>query len=250
MGAALIFMMLCWQIPKLFSSVLGGSPALTGGDLVGAGVAVGSAALTAGALATGGVAAVAGGAGALAGVGSAGGAGSPGSGAASAVASVGSNAPATNGAGGSTSVPPPPNPVRGAGSEGGNRRQPAPPTAAAFALADVGGDLLAGSGFESEKSLRGYSGNSGHAPASGSAAPATTSAVSDFNSVPNGDASTGRPTDGTPGDRGAGSTAERVQGAFGGVSAQFRALRRRLGPFPSDAAPHVSPPRMPIDHNE
>jgi type IV secretion system protein TrbL len=34
MGAALIFMMLCWQIPKLFAAVLGGSPALSGGDLV------------------------------------------------------------------------------------------------------------------------------------------------------------------------------------------------------------------------
>ena len=32
MGAALIFLMLCWQIPKLFSAVLGGAPALTGGD--------------------------------------------------------------------------------------------------------------------------------------------------------------------------------------------------------------------------
>ena len=250
MGAALIFMMLCWQIPKLFSSVLGGSPALTGGDLIGAGVAVGSAALTAGALATGGVAAVAGGAGALAGVGSAGGAGSPGSGAASAVASVGSNASATNGAGGSTSVPPPPNHLRGTGSEGGTRRQPAPPTLATFALADVGGDLLAGSGFEAEKPLGGYSGNTGNAPPSGSAAPGTASAVADSNSVSNGGSSAGRPTDGARGDRSAGSTAERVQGALGGVSAQFRALRRRLGPFPSDAAPHVSPPRMPIDHND
>ena len=35
MGAALIFLMLCWQIPKLFSAVLGGAPALTGGDLWG-----------------------------------------------------------------------------------------------------------------------------------------------------------------------------------------------------------------------
>ncbi len=34
MGAALIFLMLCWQIPKLFSAVLGGAPALTGGDLL------------------------------------------------------------------------------------------------------------------------------------------------------------------------------------------------------------------------
>jgi len=34
MGASIIFMMLCWQIPKLFAAVLGGSPALSGGDLV------------------------------------------------------------------------------------------------------------------------------------------------------------------------------------------------------------------------
>lgn len=53
MGASIIFMMLCWQIPKLFAAVLGGSPALTGGDLVGtsaflagSAVAVGSVAAT------------------------------------------------------------------------------------------------------------------------------------------------------------------------------------------------------------
>lgn len=40
MGAALIFMMLCWQVPKLFAAVLGGSPALSGGDLVSTGTAV------------------------------------------------------------------------------------------------------------------------------------------------------------------------------------------------------------------
>lgn len=61
MGASIIFMMLCWQIPKLFAAVLGGSPALSGGDLIasstfvaGGAVAVGSAALAgAGALAAG-----------------------------------------------------------------------------------------------------------------------------------------------------------------------------------------------------
>ena len=37
MAAALMYMMLCWQIPKLFSAVLGGSPALAGGDLIAAG---------------------------------------------------------------------------------------------------------------------------------------------------------------------------------------------------------------------
>jgi type IV secretion system protein TrbL len=54
MGASIIFMMLCWQIPKLFAAVLGGSPALGGGDLVsstafvaGGAVAVGSMGLSA-----------------------------------------------------------------------------------------------------------------------------------------------------------------------------------------------------------
>jgi type IV secretion system protein TrbL len=52
MGASIIFMMLCWQIPKLFAAVLGGSPALSGGDLVG-----GSAFLAGGAVAVGSMAA-------------------------------------------------------------------------------------------------------------------------------------------------------------------------------------------------
>ena len=47
MGAALIFMMLCWQIPKLFAAVLGGAPALTGGDLISTGVMVASAGIAA-----------------------------------------------------------------------------------------------------------------------------------------------------------------------------------------------------------
>jgi type IV secretion system protein TrbL len=33
-GGALIFLVLCWQAPKLISGILGGSPALTGGDLI------------------------------------------------------------------------------------------------------------------------------------------------------------------------------------------------------------------------
>jgi hypothetical protein len=45
-GGALIFLVLCWQAPKLISGILGGSPTLTGGDLVS----------TAGAVAVGGFA--------------------------------------------------------------------------------------------------------------------------------------------------------------------------------------------------
>jgi len=44
MGAALIFLMLCWQIPKLFAAVLGGSPALSGGDLLATATGVASGA--------------------------------------------------------------------------------------------------------------------------------------------------------------------------------------------------------------
>ncbi len=62
MAAALMYMMLCWQIPKLFSAVLGGSPALSGGDLIAAGssLVVGTAAVAA--AASGGAGVLAGGA--------------------------------------------------------------------------------------------------------------------------------------------------------------------------------------------
>ena len=50
MGASIIFMMLCWQIPKLFAAVLGGSPALSGGDLVSSGAFVAGGAIAVGSL--------------------------------------------------------------------------------------------------------------------------------------------------------------------------------------------------------
>jgi len=70
MGGALIFMACCWGIPKLFAAVIGGAPALAGGDLIGptttvagAGVLAATvvavpAALAAGALKTGGAASI------------------------------------------------------------------------------------------------------------------------------------------------------------------------------------------------
>src|SRR5262249_1300730 len=33
-GAALIYMAICWQCPKMIAGVLGGSPSFTGGDLI------------------------------------------------------------------------------------------------------------------------------------------------------------------------------------------------------------------------
>ncbi len=78
MGASIIFMMLCWQIPKLFAAVLGGSPALSGGDLVSTGAFVAGGAMAVGSLGLSAVGAAAGAAGLLS-SGAAGGAGAAGS---------------------------------------------------------------------------------------------------------------------------------------------------------------------------
>jgi hypothetical protein len=60
MGASIIFMMLCWQIPKLFAAVLGGSPALSGGDLVSSSAFVAGGAVALGSLGLSGLGAAAG----------------------------------------------------------------------------------------------------------------------------------------------------------------------------------------------
>ena len=68
LGSTLIYAAVCWTAPKLVGSIMGGSPSLSGGDLIATGVAAAAAGLTAAAaLATGGAAA----AGALAEVGAA-----------------------------------------------------------------------------------------------------------------------------------------------------------------------------------
>src|SRR3954451_4876880 len=142
MGGSLIYMMLCWQIPKLFSSVLGGAPALTGGDLVAAGTAVVGAGLAAASLGAGAVAAAAGGGAAaggsaLAGTFAAASAGGGGSSAASAVSSVGSSSAGSasvagsgsTAAGAGTMVSPPSNSMAATASvsPGGNGGSVAPP---------------------------------------------------------------------------------------------------------------------------
>ena len=118
MGGSLIFMMCCWQIPKLFAAVIGGSPALTGGDLVATAAVVGSAALAVGGAAVAGAGALAGGGGgAAAGSGSAASAGGAGSSTTTAVASVGSVGAGSSAGGGS--VPPPSSPSPGSTANGG-----------------------------------------------------------------------------------------------------------------------------------
>ncbi len=123
MGASIIFMMLCWQIPKLFAAVLGGSPALSGGDLVSSAAFVTGGALAAGSLALGAAGAVAGGVSVLSG-----GAGAGGS-ASGASAGAGGSSPAmisSVGSSGGRTIAPPTAPSPG--SNGGSS-QPAAPAA-------------------------------------------------------------------------------------------------------------------------
>lgn len=221
MGAALIFMMLCWQIPKLFAAVLGGAPALTGGDLVSTGVMVGSAGVAVATAAAAGIGALAGGAAALGRTASAAGAGSSGT------TGIGGAISATNSGTGGTPVSPPPS---GGGAGSSARRQPDPPSAGprAGSLSDLGAEPLAGSGFERETPARGFqSADPTEKPAAAEAA-ATASQTG---------ASTGPSNDSNA--AGNGQSRPRIP-----------RVRKWLPALPSDAAPHATPPRMPIDHHE
>ncbi len=121
MAAALMYMMLCWQIPKLFSAVLGGSPALAGGDLIAAGASLIAGGAAVAAVASGGAGVLAGGARTFGGVGAAAGAGAGSSLIVGSAGDIGSTGP------GGGSVPPPGPTSSGLGSGFGNSRQPEPP---------------------------------------------------------------------------------------------------------------------------
>jgi type IV secretion system protein TrbL len=262
MGAAVIFMMLCWQIPKLFSGVLGGAPTLTGGDLAATIGAAFSAALAAGSTMGTGAGMVVGG-GLLAskgiGAGAAGGSGTAPS-ASSAVSSVG----AAKGAGsGAAAVAPPAAAAAGAASAGpATRSQPDPPSkpasSAMTAISSLGGQPLAGSGFEGERAAGGFKHMTASVGPADSAsvqqslfeetskaatgAPSAVSEISSTRSVAPGAAP-------LPRSRwvGIASTAQRLRTGLTRAVYQINGMRRRL---PSDTAPSVAPPRMPIDHEE
>jgi type IV secretion system protein TrbL len=313
MGGALIFMMCCWQIPKLFAAVIGGAPALTGGDLVAAAAVIGGAALAVGGAAAAGVSALAAGGGAMAGTGSAAGAGGAGSGTRTAVASVGSVGAGSSSGGGSVSPPSSPSP-RVSASGGGVRQQPDPPSnssgdggfapdpttarshrhgssarsesvssvrtgasgpvsTASTALSSIGGEPLAGSGFETQVPQRGFAPTSirttdgaaiqgsplssastargavgGDSAASADSVEAGPGGVSDQrgSSAASDVASVGAVGPATPQT----PPAARGKSALSRAADQVRGLRRRLGSLPADAAPHATPPRIPIDHEE
>lgn len=285
MGAALIFMMLCWQVPKLFAAVLGGSPALSGGDLVSTGTAVvGGAAM----VASTGAGAIAAGAGATAAASSAGAGSSAGGGAASrSVAGIGGAGAAGNG-----SVPPPSSPPVGS-SPNGRPRQPNPPNSnGAVApsvgsnpapsvsdqsvLSSLGGENLAGSGFEAEHPAAGFRSHSvplPALPASQSTSSVGSTAAREQSAPPiesRADSSRGSSGSGSVTEVGSASSsssakiqppaagprerlasgARRTERVFSGAAERLRSTRQKFGGLPTDAAPHTQPPRMPIDHSE
>ena len=262
MGAAVIFMMLCWQIPKLFAGVLGGAPTLTGGDFAATVGAVASAALAAGStMGTGAGMLLGGGMLASKAVGGSSASGvNPAPGASGAVASVGA---AKSGA---SAVAPPSLAATGVARTGGGARvQPDPPrkpaSSQSSAISAIGGQPLAGSGFENERPAKGFRPATAAVSLSDSppsvqqtlfeetgdaAAPADTAGVSEVTSTHSGSSLVAAPTR-TSRLMGMASTAQRVQRGLTRVAYQISAMRRRV---PSDAAPATTPPRMPIDHRE
>ena len=317
MGGSLIFMMCCWQIPKLFAAVIGGSPALTGGDLVATAAVVGGAALAVGGAAVAGAGAlVGGGSSAAAGTGSAASAGGAGSSTTTAVANVGSVGAGSSAGGGSVSPPSASSPSSTANG-GGTRRQPDPPSnssggdgaaadppsarsqphrstsrgenvssgsaavpappSVSSTLSSIGGEPLAGSGFETQRVQRGFSpssvnaGDGGTAPVTGPRSGSGPSSPSIGRGGASGDVVTSGPVAGAaapssspnPGSSGVVSDVASVgnaspaspkppatatgRNALTRAADQVRSFQRRL---PSDAAPHATPPRIPIEHEE
>jgi type IV secretion system protein TrbL len=311
MGAALILMMCCWQIPKLFAAIVGGAPALAGGDLWGTGLAVVGTGVAFASLGSGAVAAAAGGSAALGGTSAAASSGNSGAGVASAVAGVGRSGSAGGAAIGSVS--PPNGAWRGANSnDAGSRRQPHPPSVrsggtpginaavaapatgrsnpavaggptrrgsssqedfASSAFAAIGGESLAGSGFDSEATARGFRPASVGVRSEASTEPAVgpsgaqlssdvgpgssgststlsgTSAASEVNSV--GSAASSGPVPPTQGRRES-TFGNRARAFLADASRRFDRIRNRFGkiPLPSDAAPYQAPPRIPVEHEE
>jgi type IV secretion system protein TrbL len=260
MGGALIFMMCCWQIPKLFAAVIGGSPALTGGDLIATTAAVGGVALAGGRAAVAGVTGLVGGiSGTAAVAGSAASAGGAGASARSAVASVGSVGVGSSAGGGPASPPSSPSPGFAANGRA-ERRQPEPPSSGSrpsISLSSIGGEPLAGSGFETEPVQRGFAPASINASEGAAALGPSPSGDSEGTAVPNlakPGGSGGVPDIASIGSIGSANSQSppppRRRNVLTRAVDQVRGMRRRLASLPSDAAPHATPPRIPIDHEE
>jgi hypothetical protein len=108
------------------------------------------------------------------------------------------------------------------------------------ALSSIGGESLAGSGFESESIQRGFASASVNATDEATASGASSPLLSDVSSVGSAGPASSQPP----------ATTAREKGALSRVAGQFQGFRRRLRSLPSDAAPHATPPRIPIEHEE
>ena len=182
-----------------------------------------------------GIGALAGGGG-----GTAAGTGSAGS-STTAVASVGSVGAGSSASG--RAVSPPSSSSEFAAGGGAGRRQPDPPTLVS-ALSLIGGEPLRGSGFETQPPQLGFAPASigasdwSTAPKPGEPPVSTVGVVPDV--APAGNACVASPHP---------ITARRA--SAGARAADYmRGFRRRLGSLPSDAAPHATPPRIPIEHQD
>ncbi len=187
--------------------------------------------------------------------------------------------PPSNNSGGGGEVNPPAassplrgNTTRAESVSSGTAAANVPPSVSS-ALSSIGGEPLAGSGFETQPVQRGF------APAAVNANPAATApgqmlsslstvrleaggdsvgsgpigagapsdpavqggsgVISDVTSVGNVSSANPQPPNTTKGKSAATRTADQMKG-----------LRRRLRSLPSDAAPHATPPRIPIEHEE
>lgn len=223
MGAAVIFMMVCWQIPKLFSAVLGGAPALSGGDLISTVTGMVAGGAMVGSLSTGAAAMGARGVTAISAVAGAARTGEGPSGAGGSISSPPGSPTSPNGSGGGNGAVPPPAP-RGA-AEGGRSRQPDPP--------------VNGPGVDSVNVAAVSNGRNGGSFSVGSRRPAAPATSGEAESLPS--------TPGLNNERGTASAPAEILSA---ASTQLTAFRQRLRGFPSDAAPQASPPRMPVDQQE
>jgi type IV secretion system protein TrbL len=277
MGAGLIFMALCWQVPKLFAAVLGGSPALSGGDLVSTGTAVvGGAAM----VASVGASAIAAVAGATAAASCASGGTAIGGGAASrsmlgigGTTATGSVLPPSSlsaGPSGNGRLKPPSTSVSGAAAV-----PPPTPNGGSFesarsVLSSLGGEILAGSGFETQRPAAGFrsysvpvasrpqSASPANSPGAGDESTAATESAGGGSQAISGptpditsSGSVGKPQTRTPRRRDVlASGAQRAERVFSGAAQRLRNAGPRFRGLPSDAAPHTQPPRMPIDHSE
>jgi type IV secretion system protein TrbL len=225
-ASAVILLMICWNAPKLAAAVLGGAPALTGGDALATGGALLGGAVTLAGLTAGGVAlgakmlAARGGAMAVSQAANMGAGGGTGSNDMGGFAGGGSGGGGNGGSGGARVSP---GRTGSATGDWGTRgAQPSPPSSGANAAASPTD-----------------SGNRTSEQASSKTPPTNSALVPGPNPIAGGSSTN--------------QSVRRADIADAAARATFRggvALQQLRGAIPSDAAPHVSPPPLNIETHD